>query len=272
MKIGISTYTYTWAIGVPGYPEVESPMSAVDLLKTAKKQGISVVQLCDNLSLHKLSLVELEKIRKTAEDFGIILEVGTRGVEPEHLRRYLDIAQFLSSKILRIILQKNDNYVHVDEAYELIKKVLPEFEDKRIYIAIENHERHRVEELVFLIKKLDSPYVGICLDTVNSFGALEGPEYVIQTLAPYTINLHFKDFEIKRLDHKMGFGVTGTPAGSGMLDIKFVVNELDKYGKDPNVILELWTPFSGTVEETIEKESKWANKSIEFLKEYKWRR
>jgi 3-oxoisoapionate decarboxylase len=270
MELGISTYTYTWAIGVPGYPEMKNPMNAVELLKKAKEHGVNVVQLCDNLPLHRLSLEEMNEIKRTAEDLCLNLEVGTRGVEPEHLRRYLDIAQFLSSKILRIILQKNDDYVDIDEAYERIKEVLPEFEDKRIYIAIENHERHKVEELAFLVKRLDSPYVGICLDTVNSFGALEGPEYVIRTLTPYTINLHYKDFEIKRLDHKMGFQVTGTSAGSGMLDIEFVIGELNKYKKDFNIILELWTPFSGTVEETIAKESAWAEKSIKFLKNYKW--
>jgi 3-oxoisoapionate decarboxylase len=267
MEIGISTYTYTWSIGVPGYEKPKEPMNAVDLLKQAHKMGINLVQLCDNLPLHDLSDAELDVIKKAAEELNIKLEVGTRGVEPEHLRRYLQIAKFLKSDILRIILQKNNGYVHIEEACKLINEVLPEFATEGICIAVENHERHKVVELVELINSLNSKYVGICLDTVNSFGALEGPEYVIKTLAPYTVNLHVKDFEIKRLDHMMGFRVTGTPAGSGMLDMKLVSEELNKYGKEVNAILELWTPFTNSVEETIAKESEWAEQSVEYLKQ-----
>jgi 3-oxoisoapionate decarboxylase len=266
MEIGISTYTYTWSIGVPGYETPKEPMSAVDLLKQANKMGIQLVQLCDNLPLHNLSADELEALKNTSEELNIKLEVGTRGVEPEHLRKYLSIAKFLKSDILRIILQKNGGYVHIEEAFTLINEVLPEFEAEGICIAVENHERHKVTELETLVSKLNSEYVGICLDTVNSFGALEGPEYVIKTLAPYTVNLHVKDFEIKRLDHMMGFKVTGTPAGSGMLDMKLVSAELSKYGKDVDAILELWTPYTNSVEETIAKEREWAEQSIEYLK------
>lgn len=267
MKIGISTYTYTWSMGVPGYDRPKEPMSAVDLLKQTHKMGINLVQLCDNLPLHDLSAEELRAVKETAEELNIKLEVGTRGVEPEHLRKYLHIANYLKSDILRIILQKNNGYVHIEEACQLISEVLPEFEAEGICIAVENHERHKVVELLELIKKLNSKYVGICLDTVNSFGALEGPEYVIKTLAPYTVNLHVKDFEIKRFDHMMGFRVTGTPAGSGMLDMKLVSEELSKYGKEVNAILELWTPLTNSVEETIVKERQWAEQSVEYLKQ-----
>ena len=70
-----------------------------------------------------------------------------------------------------------------------------------------------VKHSLTLSRRSQLPYVGICLDTVNSFGSLEGPEVVIETLAPYTVNLHIKDFDIRRTDHNMGFTIFGTPAG-----------------------------------------------------------
>lgn len=268
MKLGISTYTFTWAIGVPGYERPQKPLDAPGLIRQAAEYAVPVVQLCDNLPLHELSHEELIEIRDLARDLDIELEVGTRGVEPDHLLKYLDICKLLGSKLLRTILQKNNAYVYIEEASELIKEVLPEFEKAGIHIGIENHERHKVDELIRLLHIIDSPCLGICLDTVNSFGALEGPDYVIERLAPYTINLHVKDFRIDRLDHKMGFKLEGTPAGSGQLNLEYAFRLLESHGRDPNAILELWTPYMGDVEETIELEKLWADKSIEFLKEW----
>ena len=37
-------------------------------------------------------------------------------------------------------------------------------------------------------------------------------------------------------------------------------------GRNPNVILELWTPFTGTMQNTINKEKEWAIRSIDYLK------
>ena len=107
--------------------------------------------------------------------------------------------------------------------------------------------------------------MGVCLDTVNSFAALESPESVVKTLAPYTLNLHVKDFEVVRFGHELGFSIEGRPAGEGRLDIEWVAGYLKEKGKDPNAILELWTPFTGNLEKTIQLEEEWAHKSIDYL-------
>ena len=77
--------------------------------------------------------------------------------------------------------------------------------------------------LADIVTSIDSPNVGICLDTVNSFGSLEGPAVVVEALGPYVVNLHVKDFSIRRHDHNMGFTLTGTPAGQGQLDLPWLL-------------------------------------------------
>ncbi len=106
----------------------------------------------------------------------------------------------------------------------------------------------------------------MCLDTVNSFAALEPPDVVVKTLAPYTLNLHIKDFEIERIGHELGFSIIGRPAGEGRLDIKWIVNCIKEKKRDPNAILELWTPFTENLDKTIQLENRWAEKSIGYLK------
>ncbi len=109
-------------------------------------------------------------------------------------------------------------------------------------------------------------WVGICLDTVNSFGALEGPQVVVDTLGPLTVNLHVKDFTIFRASHMMGFTVEGRPAGQGKLDIPWLLGELKRHGRECNAILELWTPPESSLDETIRKEQQWAEESVTYLR------
>jgi sugar phosphate isomerase/epimerase len=129
-----------------------------------------------------------------------------------------------------------------------------------------------VKDLAAIIKRFESPYVGVCLDTVNSFGALEHPEQVVSELAPYVLSLHIKDFDIKRIESKMGFSIIGSPAGEGRLDIDGIIEQVRKCGKNPNIILELWTPFCENIENTIVIEAGWALKSIRFLMKYETNR
>ncbi|MFN2284919.1 MAG: sugar phosphate isomerase/epimerase family protein, partial [Anaerolineae bacterium] len=153
----------------------------------------------------------------------------------------------------------------LDEAIALLKESVPAFEAAGVVLAIENHDRFRAEEFLEIVETVDSPHLGICLDTVNSFGALEGPEGVIDTLGPWTVNLHVKDFTIRRADHKMGFVIEGTPAGKGRLDVPALLARLRAWGFDGSVILELWTPPEATLAETIAKEAAWAEESVGYL-------
>ncbi|MBW7462141.1 sugar phosphate isomerase/epimerase, partial [Paenibacillus sepulcri] len=120
--------------------------------------------------------------------------------EPAHLLRYLSIAQQLDAVLVRTLITRPG----IDEAGQEIRSILPAFEAAGVTLAIENHGLHPTAQLAGLLQGLGSAYAGCCLDTVNSFGALEGPEMVIQGLAPFIVNLHIKDFEITRVDHQMG--------------------------------------------------------------------
>src|SRR5208283_5232558 len=110
--------------------------------------------------------------------------------------------------------------------------------------------------------------VGICLDTVNSFGALEGPDIVVEALGPYTVNLHLKDFAVVRSPTLMGFSVEGRPAGQGMLDIPWLLAKLKSSGRDCNAILELWPPRQPTEAQSIALEAEWAETSVKNLRRW----
>ena len=97
-------------------------------------------------------------------------------------------------------------------------------------------------------------------------GAGEGFETVSEILLPFTLNLHLKDFSIRRVSHKMGLVIEGKPAGLGMLNIVELVKKLSLLNRCESAILELWTPPEDSLTETVNKEERWAAESIHFLK------
>ncbi len=265
MRLGISSYTYGWAVGVAGHPP-EHPLTALGLLDKAVRLGVHLVQVCDNLPLDRLAPAELDAFARRARELGIGIEVGTRGIADDHLRRYLQLAERLGSPILRVVVDTATHYPSEAEVIGTVRAILPELERARICLAIENHDRFTARTLASIIQEVSSEYVGICLDTANSFGALEGPEVVVETLAPWTVNLHVKDFSIQRVPSMMGFTIEGRPAGQGRLNIPWLLETLRAAGRDPNAILELWTTPEATLAATIAKEDAGATASIAYLR------
>jgi len=241
-------------------------MNTPAFLDWAAELGVRVVQIADNLPLDALSQTELRDLVRRADDLGISLEVGTRGIQPCHLRTYLRIARECRSPLLRVVVDGPQHHPSADEVVQILRCELPEFEASGVILAIENHDRFTSRVLVRIVEQLESNSVGICLDTVNSFGALEGPEVVVNTMARWVVNLHLKDFQVRRASHMMGFLVEGCPAGQGQLNITWLLSKLREQRRDPNAILELWPPPAETIEKTIEKERAWARSSVEYLR------
>jgi sugar phosphate isomerase/epimerase len=268
MRIGIGSWTYGWSVGVKGYPPPEKPLTALDLLARARDFGIGLVQVADNLPLDRLPESELAELKQRAAEWNIELEIGTTGVVPEHLLRFLKLAQYLGARLVRSLLSDTHSRPDLRQATAWLREVLPAFEDANVCLALENYERYTSRELAGLVQEIDSPCLGVCLDTVNSLGAMETPAVVVGLLAPFVRSLHVKDFKIQRVESRMGYSVTGCPVGDGMLDIGWLLEELLAAASAPNMIIELWTPYCGSVEKTIALEQEWAARSVTFLKRY----
>lgn len=242
------------------------PLSAYDLVDKAAISGLNLVQIADNMPLEKMNENELIDLEKYSTGKGIEIEVGGRGLTPEHTLKCLEVAKLLNSQILRMVIDGAGFEPDIQTVKDIIRDLLPEFKSRKIKLAIENHDRFKAREFETLIQSAGSEYVGICLDSVNSMGAGEGFEEVSKILLPYTINLHIKDFTIRRVSHKMGIIIEGAPAGKGMLNIKELVNKLNLIGLCKSAILELWTPPDNDISLTMQKESNWADESIKYLK------
>ena len=263
MLLGISSYTFGWAVGVRGNVPAR-PLDENALLDKARKHGVKVLQIGDNLPLHTFDRARLQRLAERAAQEAVQLEIGARRLTPERIAEYADIARRVGARLIRFVIDDSDYHPAPKIVIEILREAGPMLDG--LTLGIENHDRFPAATLREIIEVVGSERIGVCLDTANSLGAGEGLETVLSALAPLTVNLHIKDFQIERVPSLMGFTVAGCPAGDGFLNVPQLLKLLAPFGRCQTAVLEMWTPPEPRMEDTIAKEARWATQSLHFLK------
>ena len=263
MILGLSSYTFGWAVGVPGRTPA-LPMDEHGLLDRCREHGAKLLQIGDNLPLHRFDDARLTRLAERAARDGVQLEVGARGLTLGNVETHLAIARRLGAKLLRFVIDDAGYHPTLEAVLTVLRQCVPLLAGLRL--GIENHDRFRAASLREMIASAGSDLIGVCLDTANSLGGGEGLDTVLRELGPLTVNLHLKDFHISRAPHLMGFTVEGRPAGGGMLDVPAMLAGLAPFKRCETAVLELWTPPESDIGSTIAKEEAWAAQSLAYLK------
>ncbi len=106
-------------------------------------------------------------------------------------------------------------------------------------LAIENHKDWRIDQMFDMLRRISSEYVGVCVDTGNSFSLLEDPMMVVEAYAPYAFAAHLKDMAVD--EYEDGFLLADVPLGQGLLDLRRIVNVLRKARSEIQFSLEMAT-------------------------------
>ena len=64
----------------------------------------------------------------------------------------------------------------------------------------------------------------------------------------------------------MGFILEGCPAGTGQLDLPWLLRQTAASPHPFNAILETWVPICDTLEETIARERAWTEAGTRYLR------
>ncbi len=265
MEAGIGSFAYTWGVGVEGAVP-PAPLGPLDLVDAAAGLGVPVLQLADNVPVAALDAGGLAGLRAHAAREGVRLELGARGLTAASLDRHLTVARALDARLLRYVVDAPGHEPSAGAVVALLRDRLGALDEHGVTVALENPDRVTVAQLAAIVRAVDSPRVGICLDTVNSIGSGEGLGAVLTALAPLTVSLHVKDFAIRRRRHGMGFVVTGARLGDGMLDLAGVLAAVGRHGRCATAVLEQWAPERPTVAETVALERDWARAGSDVLR------
>jgi len=262
--IGLGTYAFFWQ-------HSERAPHALDLpamLRQTRELGAEVFQICDYLPILSYTRVQLYDLKSLAEDLGIVLELGTKGISTEHLANFLRLAEGLSVTVIRSMVNAPDHRPTLSEAQALLKQALPAYEACGVKIALETYEQLSSRDLVSLVETVGSPSLGICLDPANCVAALENPIDVIDRCAPYVVNLHVKDFAFTRRGGWVGFTLEGAELGTGLLDYDYMIKTVNPEARGINRIIEHWLPWQESFEVTSRLENLWNVNNLAYLRRH----
>ncbi|QEK13067.1 sugar phosphate isomerase/epimerase [Crassaminicella thermophila] len=187
----------------------------------------------------------LEKVKNEIQRYGLFAEIDTRGVEPKKLTKVIEVAHKIGADVIRTYISCGDNLQEeIRCAPEQIKEVLSLLSKYRIKLAIENHEYETADEIIDIIKKVGSPWVGATCDTGNGMMAWEEPIDTIKKLAPYTFTTHFKDHII--IYDEGEYKVCGTAVGSGNIDTEECFKLLVENTTLTRINIEMCHPYVAT--------------------------
>ena len=245
MKIAIDSYCYHRYFGEV-YPGLQQPpgrtMTVWDFLKRAKQLSVAGVSL-ESCFFPSFDDDFLNRLRDTLDSYGFErvwawghpngLCSGTDRQASRDLIRHLAYAEKIGSGVMRIVggsrrTRPASFALHKRRLGGMLKKLLPAAEDHGIILALENHIDLMADEMVDLIASLDSPWLGVCLDTANNLRLHEDPLVVAEKLAPFVRATHVKDVWVRRGDPKDFAFWPSVPLGQGLVDIGQVIALLRK--------------------------------------------
>jgi 3-oxoisoapionate decarboxylase len=234
-KLGIATTSYMMAW---------KPKDTSEFLEHCHALGAGGVQCAIN--------GDLPKIRARAEKLGMYIEAMVpmpKGNDTAAFEQALKDAQTVGAVALRSACLGTRRYEsfdslerwqeHVAESHKSIEAAKPVLDRYKLPLGLENHKDWTADELVALMKKYGSEYLGVCLDFGNNISLLDEPMDVIQKLAPYTVTTHLKDMAVDGSDD--GFLLSEVLLGSGYLDLPHAVSAVRQARPQTRFSLEMIT-------------------------------
>jgi hypothetical protein len=193
------------------------------------------------------------KLRAQAEAWEMFVEgqvaLPRDAADAERFERQVRTAKEAGVTIIRTVCLGGRRYEDFDTAeafqqfarrsWESLRLAGRVVRRQRVRLAVENHKDWRVPELLGLLRRLGSEWVGVCVDFGNSLALLEEPMAVIEAYAPFAVTTHFKD--MGAVPYGDGFLLSEVPLGEGFLDLRKGIEVLRRARPDIRFNLEMIT-------------------------------
>ncbi len=178
------------------------------------------------------------ELRQWAEDHEMYIEgsisLADSRFDAERFEKEVLTAKAAGATVVRTVAIPGRRYEQFNSAEEFarssqraaqrLRQVEPIMARHRMRLAVENHKCHRVAERLDLLKQLGSEWIGMCVDTGNSFALCEDPMAVVRAYAPFAFSVHVRDQGVQ--EYEDGFLFTDLALGQGFLDVPATVQVL----------------------------------------------
>jgi sugar phosphate isomerase/epimerase len=194
----------------------------------------------------------LDGLKRQLGESGLFVELAAPGKLFEDAAYFAEVARVaraLGASRVRVALLNGRRYEDFASREDWLafasrwRKAVPAakraIEQHELELGIENHKDWRAEELVELIRSVDCPYLGACVDFGNNVSLLEDPLDTATQLAPYAITTHLKDMALR--PYADGFELSEVPLGTGFCPLAKMVEVLRKAKPRLPMCLEMIT-------------------------------
>ncbi len=194
------------------------------------------------------------KLRDTAAEYGMYVEVSARlppddGDGLEQFERTVRAARSAGASVIRTVMlggRRYETFKTLDDwkqfaqrSWKSLTRAEPILRKHGVRLAIENHKDWRIDEMLRILKRIDSESVGVTIDTGNNMSLLEDPLETARAFAPFANSVHLKDMGLEPYDD--GFLLAEVPFGTGCLDLKAVVDAIRTARPEVRFTLEMIT-------------------------------
>ena len=228
------------------------PLALLDKVVEYGLEGV----MCSSRELLKLDGEARHRFVEKAAQDGLYLELTGAGVNPGQSGKSVDdlveawkplfpLASEVGASILNTCLGTFPNRMfkspsldeQIQMTIEALRRLAPVVADYGVTITMELHTDLTSSELVHIVEAVDSPHVGVNLDTANSLGMLEDPVEAARHLLPYVRTTHYKDTCIYLTDDGYNWQ-GGAPLGTGLVDLPTITEMLYKAKPDIHLNIE----------------------------------
>ena len=236
MKIGIDSYCFHRFFGEV-YPEQDQPpfsMTLEDFIKFAKELDVDGVSLESCFIPQREDASYMQGIKAMLDDYGMDrvyawghpdgLEGGKNEAEYKEMIKSFEAAKNIGADVMRVVgsslmFVKEPHQPQIDRLVKMFKEALPVAKDYDIKMAVENHIDFTSDEILQLLERVDSPYLGLNFDTGNFLRLLDDPIKGMEKLAKYTYATHIKDLKVQRgVTPDTWYFFSSTPVGDGYVN------------------------------------------------------
>ena len=188
-RLGLSTNTYgfRWRNSTPELPALED---ALGLINHCAKLGAGGVQV----GVSGWTADYARNVREKIEAGGLYLEgqiaLPKDEADAERFEREVATAKEAGIGISRAVMLGGRRYEsfatleawneHKSRAWNSLTLARPIMAKHQVKLAIENHKDWRADEMVEVIKRSDSEWIGVNLDLGNNLALLDDPMAVIE--------------------------------------------------------------------------------------------
>lgn len=248
MGVVVHSYASRWNSKVPSkkYPGFKD---AVDMLQHCHSIGATGIQVM----VRGWDDAFVKRFRSVNEKLGMYLEgsiwLPASDADVENFDRDVASAKAAGANVIRTVCLSGRRYENFHTAQEFkdfkmnaiasLERAERVVRKHKVKLAVENHKDWRAAELIEILDKIGSEWLGVTLDFGNSISLIEDPMDVVNTLAPRAFSTHVKDMGVA--EYEDGFLLSEVPLGQGLLDLPLIFDICRKHNPSITFNLEMIT-------------------------------